>query len=86
MAKVNINFKVDKEDKQEFEKNLDEMGLNLTTAFNMFIKKVNQEKGIPFKLTAKPESMVVDYDSKKVLEISQRVFDDYSEAFEELAR
>lgn len=49
IAKININ--TDLETKQEAEKIFNALGLNMTTAINVFLKKAIQYKGIPFDLT-----------------------------------
>lgn len=49
IAKININ--TDLETKQEAEKIFNALGLTMTTAINVFLKKAIQYKGIPFDLT-----------------------------------
>lgn len=49
---TNINVRVDKEDKKAFEELCSAIGLNLTTAINIFIKKSLKEYRIPFELDA----------------------------------
>lgn len=51
---INVNFRMDAELKKGLEEVCSEMGLNLTTAFTIFAKKVLQERKIPFELTADP--------------------------------
>lgn len=48
MAQVNI--KVDDQLKKDVSKIFDEMGLDLTTGIKIYLKKVQQEKRIPFNL------------------------------------
>jgi len=52
MAQVNIRI----EDglKEKAEALFDDLGLNMSTAFNIFIKTVIRHKGIPFHLTLDP--------------------------------
>lgn len=51
MAKtVNVNFRMDSKLKNDMEKICDDIGINLTTAFTIFAKKLCKEKGIPFSL------------------------------------
>lgn len=47
--KVRINVNVDKDDKEMATKLFNEMGLNMNTAINMFIKQTIKERGLPFK-------------------------------------
>lgn len=54
MAQVAVNFRMDGEVKKEMEQACKEMGLTLTSAFNMFAAKVAREKRIPFDVTADP--------------------------------
>lgn len=49
-----INIRVDDEVKRDAEVTLDAIGLSMSTAINIFLKKVAREKRIPFELTAEP--------------------------------
>lgn len=51
---VNINFRIDAEDKKKMESACDEMGLSMTAAFTIFAKKVGRERRIPFEVSADP--------------------------------
>ncbi len=48
MAQTLINFRIDEETKKEMEKVCDELGMTMTTALNIFVKKMTREKRIPF--------------------------------------
>lgn len=48
MDTVKINVNVDKETKEEAEKLFKALGLNMSTAINMFLKRSLLERGIPF--------------------------------------
>ena len=48
MAVTRITVNTDKETKMAAERLFDHMGLNMTTAINIFLKKTLQCKGIPF--------------------------------------
>lgn len=50
MATINLNIKTDKEIKEQAEIIFSELGLNMTTAINMFLKTIVRENGIPFEL------------------------------------
>lgn len=43
-----INFRVNKEVKSDMEEVCRKMGINMTTAFDFYCRKVIQEKRIPF--------------------------------------
>ncbi len=51
---VNVNFRMDAELKKSMEDVCSDIGINLTTAFTIFAKKVSREKRIPFELSADP--------------------------------
>lgn len=48
-----ISFRADKELKAQFENLFSELGLNMSTAFNMFMRQSVREKGIPFDVSLK---------------------------------
>ena len=50
MATTNLNIRTDKEIKDQAEIIFNELGLNMTTAINMFLRSTIREHGIPFEL------------------------------------
>ena len=50
MATTNLNIRTDKEIKEAAEKIYSSLGLNMTTAINMFLRASIRESGIPFGL------------------------------------
>lgn len=50
MASTNLNIRTDKEVKEAAEKIYSSLGLNMTTAINMFLRASIRERGIPFEL------------------------------------
>lgn len=50
MATTNLNIRTDKEIKEAAEKIYSSLGLNMTTAINMFLRASIRESGIPFEL------------------------------------
>lgn len=50
MATTNLNIRTDKEIKEAAEKIYSSLGLNMTTAINMFLRACIRESGIPFEL------------------------------------
>ena len=48
-SKVRININVSREDKEQATKLFHDMGINLNTAINMFIKQSINEQGLPFQ-------------------------------------
>ena len=52
---INVNIRVDEELKKQSEALLAEMGLNMTTAVNIFLRQVVRTGKIPFEITAKQD-------------------------------
>ena len=50
MTTTNLNIRIDKEIKEAAEKIYSSLGLNMTTAINMFLRASIRESGIPFDL------------------------------------
>ena len=50
MATTNLNIRTDKEIKEAAEKIYSSLGLNMTTAINMFLRASIRESDIPFDL------------------------------------
>ncbi|MEE0409327.1 MAG: type II toxin-antitoxin system RelB/DinJ family antitoxin [Clostridia bacterium] len=51
MATVNMSIRMDTELKRQAEAMLSEMGLNMTTAMNIFLKQVVRQGKIPFEIS-----------------------------------
>lgn len=49
-----INLRVDDDVKRNAEKTLEEIGLSMSSAINIFLKTIAREKRIPFELSADP--------------------------------
>lgn len=47
---VNVNIRMDEDLKKQFEFYCTELGLNMTSAFNVFARAVVRERGIPFDM------------------------------------
>ena len=52
--KTNINFRLDKNLKEELDVLCDEIGITVTTAFTIFAKKFVRERRLPFTVDADP--------------------------------
>lgn len=50
MSTTNLNIRTDKEIKEQAEYIFSELGLNMTTAINVFLRTTIRENGIPFDL------------------------------------
>lgn len=50
MANININIRMDADLKRQFEAFCADMGMTMTTAFNVFARKAVREYRIPFEI------------------------------------
>lgn len=50
MESLNLNVRVDANDKKEFEKFCSRVGMNVSVAVNLFIKAVLREQRLPFEI------------------------------------
>lgn len=51
MGQTNINIRMDENLKQDFDRLCSELGLSMTTAFNIFARTVVRQHGIPFPVS-----------------------------------
>ncbi len=51
MAQTNVNIRMDESTKLAFDKFCSEIGLSVSSAFNIFARTVVREQRIPFELT-----------------------------------
>lgn len=54
MAQVLVNFRVEQEDKERMESVCKELGLSMSAALTIFMKKVGREHRIPFEVSSDP--------------------------------
>ena len=52
MATVNLNVRVDEALKKNAEALLDDLGMNMSTAINVFLRQLIRVHGIPFEIKA----------------------------------
>ena len=50
LSTTNLNIRIDKSVKNQAEEIFSELGFNMTTAINIFLRTTIKEHGIPFKL------------------------------------
>ena len=58
MTATNLNIRTDKAVKEEADRIFSELGLNMTTAINMFLRTTIREHGIPFSLKLNEPNVV----------------------------
>jgi DNA-damage-inducible protein J len=67
----NVNFRMERAIKNELDEVLTEIGLNTSTAFNMFARLIIRERGIPFPVIAKSDAVVIEEARKAIGEIRE---------------
>ena len=68
METLNLNVRVDANDKKSFEQFCNSVGMNISTAVNMFIKAVLREQKLPFEVRANSLDEVI-YEKVKEAEL-----------------
>lgn len=51
MAQTNVNIRMDENLKQQFDCLCNELGMNMSTAFNIFAKTMVRQQKIPFEIS-----------------------------------
>jgi len=51
MSAVNVTVRIDEETKREFDAFCENVGMNITTAFNLFIRATLRSRVLPFPIT-----------------------------------
>ena len=75
MSKSNLTIAMDKNDKEKFLNLVDELGLIVSTAINMFVKHSIRENALPLNLKI-----------NNIEKISEDIMNEYDEAFRELSK
>lgn len=75
MEKTNLTISLDKKDKEMFQDLVNKLGLNISVAFNMFVKQSIRNNSLPLDLTL-----------NEIDDVSDRIMDKYDRAFEELSK
>lgn len=61
---INVNIRMDEELKKQSEQLFSELGLNMTTAFNIFVRQAIRTGGIPFEITTRTDEFYNPYNRK----------------------
>ena len=83
MSKTTISVRIDNDVKENSEKLFNELGLNLSSAINIFLRQSIREKAIPFNVSLKEEEKL---DENRMFEDAEKFVDEHIEAFKELAK
>jgi DNA-damage-inducible protein J len=55
MATANLSIRIDAELKKNVETCLKDMGMNMSTAITIYLKQIEKQQAIPFKISAAPD-------------------------------
>jgi DNA-damage-inducible protein J len=84
----NVSFRIDTDVKNQADKLFSELGMNMTTAFNIFLRQAIRDEGIPFSIHAgKPnkETVAAMLEAERIAnDPNTRRFTSVEELFEEL--
>lgn len=82
---TNLTISMDSDLKEKADVLFSELGMDLSTAFNLFVKKSLRVGGIPFELTPNKETIEVMEGAKRMTyDSSVKGYDNLDELFEEL--
>ena len=65
MAQTNLNVRVDEDIKQQAEGLFADLGLNMTTAINVFLRQAIRRNGLPFEIAA-DDGLPKDFDRPRL--------------------
>ena len=68
MAQTNINIRMDAELKKQFEDFCADVGMSMTTAFNIFARKAVRENRIPFEVSGE----IPNEETRKAIEDARK--------------
>ena len=88
MATTNISIRMDTELKAEADALFEQLGMNISTAFNIFVRQAVRDGGIPFKVSLcqpKKETIAAMLEAEKIAkDTSVKGYKNLDELFEEL--
>ena len=83
----NVSFRIDSELKKQADALFAQLGMNMTTAFNIFLRQIVREGGIPFEITInKPnaETVAALLEAQQLMSDSEAKKYDVEDALREL--
>jgi DNA-damage-inducible protein J len=69
MAQTNINIRIDTALKKQAEALFNELGINMTTAFNIFVRQAVRQQKIPFEVSANSAARVDPFYSESNMKV-----------------
>ncbi len=73
---VKVSVRVDKELKESADSLFLQLGMNMTTAINLFLRKAVSESAIPFDISIKSRPFVLNYTIEDITDIFQKAVKD----------
>lgn len=84
MSSVNVTVRVNKDVKKQAEILFNDLGLNLSSAINMFLRQAIADQAIPFKPTKKQE---MKYASRsELMKAAEEAYSEHPNLYKELAK
>lgn len=87
MAQTSISIRIDEDIKKEAEILFNNLGMNMTTAVNIFVRQALNERAIPFKIkenTPNNETLEAMKEAEQIIKSGQRRFNNANEMFKDL--
>lgn len=66
MAQANLNIRIDEDVKKQSEELFENLGMNMTTAINVFLRQAIRKRGIPFEITMPDDGLPKDFDRARL--------------------
>ena len=81
---ANVSIRMDDNLKKQAEDLFNDLGMNLTTAFTIFVKQAIREQGIPFEVTRETISAINEVQQMKQNPSLGKAYTDVDKMMEEL--
>ena len=82
MGQTNVNIRMDSEIKKEAEQLFESLGMNMSTAFNIFVRQSLRTGGIPFQIIAQEDGFNNRYNQMKLRAAAKRITEGKGSAHE----
>ena len=86
MATSIVQFRIDDDLKTQATEIYEELGLDLSTALRIFLKRSVAVRGIPFSMTLDNDTVLETAGDNEVLMLSEKLMDVNNEVYKELAK
>lgn len=89
MAQTNVNIRMDEEIKQQADQLFSDLGMNMTTAVNVFVRQAIRTGGIPFIIKTNypnEETMEAMQEGNEIVQGGISRFADIENMFEDLVK